>query len=82
MVFSTNKQATEKTTGSLPLAEEETKTQNSSMEEEEERSDDRAIHELTIDFSRVTLSVITPSTSHLLSFKEIHFEVITPPPQA
>ena len=55
MVFSTNKQATEKTTGSLPLAEEETKTQNSSMEEEEERSEIDRLEEIAPPVDEVVI---------------------------
>jgi len=65
----------------LPIAEEEPENEKSSSEEEEQ-DDDRLFHHLEVISSQTFGSSITRSTIHLLDFKEIHFEIVTPPPQA
>jgi hypothetical protein len=77
----TQDQASEKSAASLPLAEEESENEKSSSEEEEQ-DDDRVFHHLEIISYKATGSTINQSTIHLLDFKEIHFEIVTPPPQA
>lgn len=77
----TQDQASEKSAASLPLAEEESENEKSASEEEEQ-DDDRVFHHLEIISEQSLASTITLSTVHLLDFKEIHFEIVTPPPQA
>ncbi|HEY5826259.1 MAG TPA: hypothetical protein VIT44_17935 [Cyclobacteriaceae bacterium] len=74
-------EASEKSSGSLPLAEEE-ETENEKSASEEEQDDDRVFHRLEIISEQNSRSAIRLSTVHLLDFKEIHFEIVTPPPQA
>lgn len=73
-------QASEKNTVPFPLAEEESENEKSSSEEEEQ-DDDRVFHHLEIAADLDSGSITTLSTFHLLDFKEIHFEIVTPPPQ-
>ena len=72
-------QKSEKNSCSQPLTEEESEAQTNS--EEEEQNDIRALHELKLAMSEITFSMISWATVHLSVFEEIHFEVITPPPQ-
>lgn len=74
-------QASEKSSDNTPLTEEETETEQSSNEEESQ-DDDRALHDLDILLTLNRGSSITLSTFHSLDFKEVHFEIVTPPPQA
>jgi hypothetical protein len=62
----------------LPLSEEETEK---SFPEEEEQDDDRTIHHLFVESDLNRQCIIALSTIHLFDFKEIHFEIITPPPE-
>jgi hypothetical protein len=73
-------QASEKSAASLPLAEEESENEKSSSEEEEQ-DEDRVFHRLDIAADQNTGYSLTLLTVHLLDFKEIHFEIVTPPPQ-
>jgi hypothetical protein len=72
--------ATEKNSGSLPLAEEENESTGSATEEEEQ-SNDRSLHEFDAIANMTTASLVRAATAHLFVFKEIHFEIFTPPPQ-
>jgi cytoskeletal protein RodZ len=64
----------------LPLAEEESENEKSTSEEEEQ-DDDRAFHHQEVFTDQNISSIITLSTISILDFKEIHFEIVTPPPQ-
>ena len=75
-------ETSEKNSGSLPLAEEEESENEKSSSEEEEQDDDRVFHHLEILSEQTSGLAIRQSTVHLLDFKEIHFEIVTPPPQA
>lgn len=72
-------QKADKNTCSQPLTEEEAESQN---QEEEEQNDIRALHELKLAMFQLTFSSVSWATVHHSVFEEIHFEVITPPPQA
>lgn len=72
-------ETTSKNTNSLPLAEEENETEKSS---EEEESNDRVVHHIGMLIVISLPSKIGIATIHLMNFKEIHFEIVTPPPQA
>ncbi len=72
-------QKADKNACSQPLTEEESESQNS---EEEEQNDIRALHELKLAMFQLTFSSVSWATVHHSVFEEIHFEVITPPPQA
>jgi hypothetical protein len=65
--------------GAQPINEEETKHGN--VSDGRQSNDERAIHELFITslFVRNTKTDFT-NLYHQVDFKEIHFEVITPPP--
>ena len=69
----------DKNSCSQPLSEEESEAQTNF--EEEEQNDVRAIHALKIAMTEISFSVISWATVHLFVFEEIHFEIITPPPQ-
>jgi hypothetical protein len=73
-------QASENGGASLPLAEEESENEKSASEEEEQ-DEDRVFHHLPTAIDKNSGCSITRSTIHLLDFKEIHFEIVTPPPQ-
>lgn len=73
-------QESQKDPNSVPLSEEETENEKSSGEEEQQ-DDDRALHyQIILTEENLTSSVIL-SQVHPLDFKEIHFEIVTPPPQ-
>ena len=74
-------QTSEKNSDTFPLAEEESENEKSSSEEEEQ-DDDRVFHHLEIVTEQNSVSSIALSAVLLLDFKEIHFEIVTPPPQA
>jgi len=74
-------QFSEQNNGSLPLAEEE-ESENKKSSSEEEQDDDRVFHQLEILSEQRSGSTISQYTIHLLNFKEIHFEIVTPPPEA
>jgi hypothetical protein len=76
----TKDQASEKNAASLPLTEEE-ETENEKSSEEEQ-DDVRFFHRLEFIHEQSLSSTITFSTVHLMAFKEIHFEIVTPPPQS
>jgi hypothetical protein len=64
----------------FPIAEEE--SGNQSTGEEEEQDEDRVFHESKLNLLTENVSVITFATVPTLEFKEIHFEIVTPPPQS
>jgi hypothetical protein len=64
----------------LPITEEEGGSQDSN--EEESQDEDTIFHDSTINILIANVSVITFATVPVLDFKEIHFEIVTPPPQS
>jgi hypothetical protein len=75
--------STSKTPGkqkcTLPIAEEESGNEDSN--EEEGQDEDRVFHEGGINIFSTDHTAITFATISILDFKEIHFEIVTPPPQ-
>jgi hypothetical protein len=65
----------------FPIAEEEGGGQNTG-EEEEELDEDRVFHQSNLNLHGKNVSIITFATVPCLDFKEIHFEIVTPPPQS
>jgi len=80
-ISSSKNQTTEKNSGTLPIAEEETENEKTSAEEEEQ-DNDRVFYDFELITEISSKVSITLSTVHSLDFKEIHFEIVTPPPQA
>jgi hypothetical protein len=64
----------------LPIAEEENGEQDSN--EEEAQDEDSFFHEGIINAFAANHCPITFATVSILDFKEIHFEIVTPPPQS